>query len=98
MELDDNALTFLSQTWSDVLEPIPTRWLNDSFKLAAQDGERITPALVLKAWGRLAESGKVQMLTSGEMKDCPHRCSSGWVVKIEGTKEGVIRCPLHSNR
>jgi hypothetical protein len=99
MEDDERALEIIGSTWAAVLEPIPDRFLDECFTTAAQDAAdervKIVPAMLLRAWGRLVGSGKVQLLGRGDLADCPHRCASGWIVKQEDGKEGVIPCPLH---
>lgn len=59
MEEDDEVLDKVGSVWQEILEPIPDRWLNECFKLAAQDGKQVTPGEMIRAWSTLINNGTV---------------------------------------
>lgn len=81
MEDDPDALAFASATWTELLEPIPDRWLNECFKLAAQDGKQVTPGEMIRAWSTLNSNGTVaaSMKALPEGPPCDFCNRTGWV-------------------
>jgi hypothetical protein len=98
--LPENAEEFklTMATWTDALEAVETAWLKDCFKRAhlAHEGTRLlTPWEVVSIWKQVKANGEVEERRKAHLlarPPCALCNGSGWELRREGNREGVVRC------